>query len=342
MSDYSIVLASVSQDSPCGDNIYEDNVMEVSLSKLANAGMGIQAESFVDGQTSSAGGASGLSAWSELKDLVLDTFRQTKHLDLCYFLTLALGRLEGLPGLITGVDLTNAVLKHFWKDVHDTDTSSDYSFRQASLMKLESAPVTDCLGVVVVAQGRQLGTFTFADWLNAAKDGSDDLRIIEQSILETLKDKPDYYDQIATLINELLESLDRLELSTKDHFTTFRLTFKSLRQQCAKLAGLVSAYSGIAVQGVETPDQVTGNDSAPVKGGTGSDQINSREDVVRLLGKIITFYNKNEPASPVPMMLERAQRVVTMNFKDIVKEFNLTGTPSIKEVMGWRDEEDLY
>jgi len=342
MSDLSMVLATVSQESPCGSNLYDDNLMEAEFSKLANAGMGILAESFVDGQASGQSGPSGLSAWSELKDMVLDTFRQTKHLDMCFYLTLALGRIEGLSGLITGIDSTNAVLSHFWKDVHDSDNSSDYYFRQSSLMKLESAPISDSLGVVVIAQGKQLGTHTFGAWLAATKSGSPELRTIEQAIVETLKDKPEFYDSIATQINELLESLDRLELSTKDHFTTFRLTFKVLRQNCTKLAGLVASYSGISVNGMsDSPSDDSSKDSSSAKS-TGSDQVVTREDVVRLLGKIITFYNKNEPTSPVPIMLERAQRVATMNFKEIVNEFNLTGTPSIKEVMGWRDEENNF
>lgn len=342
MSDLSIVLASVSQEFPCGNNLYEDNLMEAEFSKLANAGMGIQAESFVDGQASGSSGPAGNSAWSELRDLLLDSFRQTKHLDMCYFLTLSLARLEGLGGLISGIDLTNSLLHHFWKDVHDTDTSSDYQYRQNSLAKLESVAISDSLGVIVIAQGKQLGTFSFGDWLTATKNSAPELKTIEQSIVETLKDKPDFYDQIATQINDLLESLDRLELTTKDRFTTFRLAFKNLRQQSAKLAGLVASYSGVSVHGMsDIPSEDGGKDSSSARG-TGSDQLVTREDVVKLLGKIILFYNKNEPTSPVPIMLERAQRVATMNFKEIVKEFNLTGTPSIKEVMGWRDEEDTY
>ena len=72
------------------------------------------------------------------------------------------------------------------------------------------------------------------------------------------------------------------------------------------------------------------------------DQINSREDVVKTLAKIILFYTKNEPTSPVPIMLERAQRVATMDFKQIVQEFNLTATPSIQEVLGWKTEETTF
>lgn len=342
MNELSIVLAAVSQESPCGDNLYDDRLLEAEFSKLANSGMGIQAESFIEGQASVQSGPSGNSAWNELKDELLDLFRQTKHLDMCYFLSLALCKLEGLSGLISGIDLTNGILTLFWKDVHDSDNSGDYSFRQSSLAKLETAAISDGLGGVVIAQGKQLGSFSFGDWLAALRDSTSDLQIIENAIVETLKDRPDFYDLIATQLNELLESLDRLELSVKDHFTTFRLTFKQLRQQCATLASLVAAYSGVSIHALDAlPTEESGKEETSSKG-TGSDQIHSREDVVRLLGKIILFYNKNEPTSPVPIMLERAQRVATMNFKEIVSEFNLSGSPSIKEVMGWRDEDNNY
>jgi type VI secretion system protein ImpA len=48
--------------------------------------------------------------------------------------------------------------------------------------------------------------------------------------------------------------------------------------------------------------------------------ITSREDVVRLLDRICEYYERNEPSSPVPLLLRRCKRLVSANFMDIVRD----------------------
>ena len=48
--------------------------------------------------------------------------------------------------------------------------------------------------------------------------------------------------------------------------------------------------------------------------------INSRSDVIAVINKLCDYYEQNEPSSPVPMLLERAKQLVTMNFIDIVSD----------------------
>jgi type VI secretion system protein ImpA len=51
-----------------------------------------------------------------------------------------------------------------------------------------------------------------------------------------------------------------------------------------------------------------------------SGEISSREDVVRMLEKICEYYARSEPTSPVPIFMERAKRLVAMNFVDLIKD----------------------
>ncbi len=51
-----------------------------------------------------------------------------------------------------------------------------------------------------------------------------------------------------------------------------------------------------------------------------SGEIGSRADVVRVLDKICEYYERFEPASPVPMFMKRAKRLVTMSFVDVIKD----------------------
>jgi type VI secretion system protein ImpA len=49
-------------------------------------------------------------------------------------------------------------------------------------------------------------------------------------------------------------------------------------------------------------------------------EIASRADVIRVLDKICEYYDRFEPASPVPIFMRRAKRLVTMNFMDLIKD----------------------
>jgi len=49
-------------------------------------------------------------------------------------------------------------------------------------------------------------------------------------------------------------------------------------------------------------------------------QVNTREDVVRALEQIIAYYERNEPSHPLPIVMKRAKRMVTMSFLEIMKD----------------------
>jgi type VI secretion system protein ImpA len=58
--------------------------------------------------------------------------------------------------------------------------------------------------------------------------------------------------------------------------------------------------------------------TAPAAGITGA--VRSREDVVMLLDKICGYYERNEPSSPLPLLLQRCRRLAALSFVDIVKD----------------------
>jgi len=59
--------------------------------------------------------------------------------------------------------------------------------------------------------------------------------------------------------------------------------------------------------------------SAPRRSGMPG-QVNSREDVVKALEQIIAYYERQEPSSPMPIVMKRAKRMVTMSFLQIMKD----------------------
>ena len=69
-------------------------------------------------------------------------------------------------------------------------------------------------------------------------------------------------------------------------------------------------------------------------------EITSRDDVLRMLTKICDYYARHEPASPVPLLLERAKRMLAMNFLDILRDLAPDGVSQAETVLGKSEEEE--
>jgi type VI secretion system protein ImpA len=56
--------------------------------------------------------------------------------------------------------------------------------------------------------------------------------------------------------------------------------------------------------------------------------------VVRALERISAYYAKHEPSSPIPLLVERCKRLVTMGFLDIIRELAPDGVRQIETLSG--------
>jgi type VI secretion system protein ImpA len=66
--------------------------------------------------------------------------------------------------------------------------------------------------------------------------------------------------------------------------------------------------------------------------------VNSRQDVIRLLDKICAYYQRHEPSSPVPLLLNRARRLVDKNFMEILEDLAPEGLGQARQVGGIENE----
>ena len=82
--------------------------------------------------------------------------------------------------------------------------------------------------------------------------------------------------------------------------------------------------------------------SAPAMGsGGGGGQpvgsIRSTADVANALDRIIDYYQRNEPSSPIPLLLRRAKRLVNADFLTIVQDLAPGGIDNVHLVGGIDD-----
>lgn len=92
----------------------------------------------------------------------------------------------------------------------------------------------------------------------------------------------------------------------------------------------VSAPNG-ALNGANPAPQ-----STPASAGTGA--INSREDVETALDRIVAFYERTEPSSPIPHLARRMRRMVAMDFLELMEEIAPSGLKEFRNIAGVEDQ----
>lgn len=69
----------------------------------------------------------------------------------------------------------------------------------------------------------------------------------------------------------------------------------------------------------------------------GGGAINSASDVSNALDRIIAYYQRAEPSSPVPILLTRAKRLVSADFLTIMKDMAPQGVDQVRQIGGIND-----
>jgi type VI secretion system protein ImpA len=68
----------------------------------------------------------------------------------------------------------------------------------------------------------------------------------------------------------------------------------------------------------------------------GVEIIKSRQDAIRAIDAAMLFFRRYEPSSPVPLLLERARRLVSKSFIEVLEDIAPEGLPQAKLVGGIR------
>jgi type VI secretion system protein ImpA len=90
--------------------------------------------------------------------------------------------------------------------------------------------------------------------------------------------------------------------------------------------GIASEASGDA-DGDGGAGEARGNSGAP-------GALKSRDDAIRVLSQVITFLEKTEPGNPAPLLIKRAQRLIGMNFIDIINDLAPEALGSVQNIAG--------
>lgn len=338
------LLQPLSAESPCGENVEYDPEF-AALERAAQWTPEVEMGAFRKPAEP--------PSWTDVFDKALALFDRTKDLRVAVHLLNAGCRLGGLPAFASGVALLKGLLNDYWESVHpqlDETDNDDPTLRMNSLLPLNARDgVIDALSGCTLVRSRLIGKVALRDARIASGElpAPSEGEVLERAHIDAafLDADIEELQANAAAAAQALEDLKAIEshLAARVHPTQVP-DLNVLTADLTAVRKLLSealARRGEGGDAAEAPGGAAGNGAAPTQPGRtfAVGDIKSREDAVRALDKICEYFQRNEPSSPVPLLLRRAQRLVAKDFMEILRDLTPEGVTQAKLIGGLDQDE---
>jgi type VI secretion system protein ImpA len=279
--------------------------------------------------------------WAAAAESASTLLEQSKDLRVAVIYTRALLHTRGLAGFAQGLGLTRLLLERYWPELYPKlDEDGDALARLNSLGELWSLPTLAQLRAAQILSLRNVGSFTVNDVL-----------VVKQSPLARGSSEAAPEDVRSALehgdVADLLAAAQQARAHVQAMAGFVAQAAPGQPVDTSALAarsggrGLLDALVQALAEHVRSepaPEEVPAAEGRAVTRPATRTRIESRDDVVHMLERICEFYARNEPSSPVPLLLGRVKRLVPMDFLAIVRELADKGIPQLDVLLGHERE----
>jgi len=339
------LLSEISPDNPSGDDLEYD----AAFMEMTRAAAG-KPEQEIGGQVIPGEPPD----WRDVRKRCLDLCARTRDLRVAVYLARALAHTDGLGGFAEGLALGRGLIERMWDHVHpklDPDDDNDPTLRVNTIAGLADPDSTvRTIRMLPLANSRRMGSFGLRDWeiangtlpKPANTENVPDMSTIEAAFLDMDGSELEVTTAGAAAALEATDGLDTalnmaVGAASGADLTPLRAALKTIHallQQQLSRRGLGSGEAAAAGGGASEGGMAAGTGVMPAMSGP----IQSREDVIRTLDQVCDWYAKYEPASPVPLLLQRAKRLVNKNFLEAVQDLTPSGVTEIQTIAGVESE----
>ncbi len=340
--DVPLLLAAVSATSPCGEDLeYDADFLRLERDSR--------------GQPERSMGDSILPAeppeWRSIQQQSLDLLQRSKDLRITHFLLQSSLALEGLPGMARVLTLISELLKQYWAELHprlDADDDNDPTVRINALAGLTSDVTIRLLRESILARSRTFGAVSLRAAANASglQSFPDENLGAEQLAGALLDSDPEQLEITRAALLEARSAAEAIEQQVSDQVGSAQGVDLGPLKQPLKMALQIlgqfapqsgdSALSDPISDDSAAPTEYASAPSTPRNTSTStvSGEINNRDDVLRSLDRILAYYTRHEPSSPLPVLLNRAKNLVHADFAAIVRNLIPDGMSQFENLRG--------
>lgn len=297
--------------------------------------------------------------WKKVKRQCLELLGDGRNIDFLVLLAVSLVATEGYQGLRDGLHILAKSVKDFWDNIYpeldmEEPESDRHVMRLNSIAQLGEKPgkLGDKLGYVekilrapLSVNNLRVSASFWPVWESELADSGDSSET--DSVMSYIGQMPvEEKKLIADLIDESIKDLqDFSDFLMEKTGSAYNGPFdECLLPTLSRLSKVMSVDEAASPVPTEA-EAFAGEGSAPVVQTAGAaatpppppsppaGTINSREDVKKALEKIVDYYKKNEPSSPVPYLAERTQELVDCDFMEVVKNLSKESEQQFKKVL---------
>lgn len=330
------LLEPISPESACGDDLEYDAAF-------------FELERTAQGQPERQMGDAVLAAeppeWRQVRDLSGELLGRSKDLRIAnYYLQSAIA-LEGLPGLAQGLQLILELLRRYWDGLHpglDASDNDDPTFRINALAGIGAEPMIRLLQDMPLIKSRVFGSVS----LKAALNGTGLQRFASESLTPeqlgaAFQDSTsEQLDSCRSTLAAAQANLLAIESEVNQRIGSERgANLDGIKQLLRHAVQILNDHAPRQADDAADASTLLNDAAATAAPGSTSaprprEEIGNRDDVLRTLDRILSYYARHEPSSPVPVLLNRARSLVSADFATIVRNLIPEGISQFEKLRG--------
>jgi type VI secretion system protein ImpA len=338
-----LLLQPITPDQPCGANL-EDTELLSSFDSYRLFGQSRPLDAPAEPNEKRMPKPAESPEWMEIRDKARDALGKSKDLRLLAHLGTALLRTDGVPGFTATLNVASEWLVTYWSQTYPLVDEDAVLRRNALNCFADPMAVVDGLRRTPLVRSRQHGTFSLRDIDIATRQrvpADGEVQVHEHQVNAAFGSMPiAALTQLHENVAGAVTSLSRIDATMREAAGSEATpTFDPLSTQLKRMSQALRAQlashpnaNGAERSGVESAD--SGADMGVAVGA-----VKSRQDAIRALDAVALFFRQTEPSSPIPLFLERAKRLVSKDFLEVLADIAPEAVPQARAAGGLKQSE---
>jgi len=253
--------------------------------------------------------------------------------------------LNGIGGLANGLYLIHELLRQYWPHLHpqlDPDDDNDSTVRINALSTIACDTNLRLLSESMLVRSPHFGSVSLRAALSASgvQPSSNETLTAEQLTATLRSSEPEQLRSVYGALSQAHTRAEAIEDWVSEQVGSAQgVDLSPVKTVLKHALHILSEFGpGDAIPSIAQPSAAPSSADMPTTAPSStSEPISSRDDVLRCLERVLTYYAHHEPSSPLPLLLTRAKLLVHADFAAIVRNLIPDGVPQLEKLCGPQD-----
>ncbi len=327
--DIEALLAPVSEADPAGPDLaYDPQRHEIEQAFDASVSIDTNGQSAPDADID----------WRRIVSAIAEQSARTKDIWLAVYLCRAGARWGRLDIVETGARYLIGLIETFWAEAHPRLEDYGVEGRTGACDTLASfSGFTGPLRAILLVEHPRHGRFSGEDVQRFQHGGEAEAgygafraAIEDEAGVARLAGAVEALETIEALFRRVDAALaEHAGVGAGTSFAPVYLALSEIRDAARSFLPVAEQEALADDAGKEGTDAATGERRV-------SGAVRSREDVARVIDLAIDYYRRNEPHSPVPLLLGRARAWIHRDFMEVLEDIAPNSVGDVRQLLNFR------